>query len=751
MMPIEDPTGLPLSKLQIVWREVEALARDFPPGKLKNRLSNLGIEEFVEGEGVKKFGFPFRLARQLDESILALAHFLHRFKKENGSLKVYALNRVSKGEDKDLAFWKDAKAKLYLELQNLILLLGKEDSQQSSISEKDKRTCEISRIFTFRKLPDLAFLTQAAINVLGEQSAAGIRIGFMFLDSFDTKKILPVSDTLIIDYTPGEPTPLRHNFYELYGLLDEANRHDLPYQESCTAKWFFDEEGATSLSSDDPPTAENPPPSGDSPASEDRPTRQNRLSQLLAIYRSPWETLSPETSNRVCEFERKGEFFNDATLMMYKAFLRSKAVGDYDKPESFIVNRINRTVITRDMIRLHRTMSGFTNAKSITAVDATSVKGSLKLHESRPTYRDWLRRSLNRVLRSEKNELFRIYILKDDEEDKDIEYQTLLRLMQYYLDYFHYEISEMFPILHRHCIGDPQTDRANFLKEKWFKKKWDTFPTRVGIYITATSVLKDFTDAALKNGIEAGEYPEAFHNILGKRDGVNSNEGYLRLLDYLRTDDLIYNFLNPRADTEELQFRAFSYRKTLINKKRQAEEDDILFGFMEGGLTPVKDLQVSTRINQLAASILDYADHHEDRLANELVTYSSLIGDLRLQVADANVTVPRKKLLEVRALFEAKLHGEFEGHFDYLYRVLKFQSVKVDFWSQANAESIKTIYPFAKPKSEEEGNLGTLQAEIRSQVEKNVKGSPPEFKPTTSTPPKGNATVLKSFDRTRKG
>jgi len=699
-MSIDPSDGGIQQKIESVLREARAIAQgDVPPFKLENRLLNLGLQEFVDGNITQRHGFPFRFNNQLDEAILALAHFLDRFKSEHGDLKIYAISRVSKGEDRNLAFWQDAKAKLYIELQNMILLLGersKEPAPPPEVEAKEDeetknertKTSEISRIFVFRELSDLAFLTQEGINVLSEQAALGIRIGFVFLDRFQDKTV-PLSDGLIIDYSPKPAKPARHNFYELYNLAEELKRPDLPYQEGCTARWFLDETRATSLT----------------------------FTRVLDIFRNKklWKTLSPENASGICKFEKRGEFFNDAIVMMYKAFHRSKAEDNYKNPTRFIADRINKTVISRDMIRLHRTMSVFTNAENIMAVDATSVKGSLKTHESRPTYRDWLRRSLNRVLRSPNNSLRRVYILKDHEEDDEIEYQTLLRLLQYYLDYFHYEISDMADTVHRHGSGIYRSDRAAFLSRNWFKEKWTKYPDRIGIYVTTSSILDEFAERVMDDGINKKQYPAMFRKILQDPDGDSTLSESLMMLDYLCTESMIYNFINPRGDTDELQFPAFVYRNFLMNEEQLEHEENILFRFMPRSLRSFRRFQVASRETQLASSILDYADDHKDSLAAEIATHSKTLRILRKEVARGHISAKPIDLLKIRAEFEVKLYNQFRRHFAYLFEVLKFQSVEVKFWDNVDQRLVNDLYPFTIHDKRQDG-LSSLQQTIREKV-----------------------------------
>src|SRR5205085_4598722 len=127
---------------------------------------------------------------------------------------------------------------------------------------------------------------------------------------------------------------------------------------------------------------------------------EEHLENLLQLF-SGWEPIS-KFPRGVCKFHEQGDaIFNTATLAMYKAFTRGKT----NIEERDFVYRINDTVITNDLIRLERAIGAFGSpaadddpaGKVIRAIDATSVKNSLKLHESNPTYRHWLRRSLNRV------------------------------------------------------------------------------------------------------------------------------------------------------------------------------------------------------------------------------------------------------------------------------------------------------------------------------------------------------------------
>jgi hypothetical protein len=663
----------------IIARAVALAGEFFPKGKLKNRLLNLGLEEFVEGVGDPKkpriqiSGFPFKFTNQLDEAILALAHFLDRFKDEGGTLEVYALNRLTKGEERDLSYWNDAKAKLYLELQNIILLLNGVPGPMRN------RVSSVKRVFTFTGLSDLAFITQAGINVLGEQLAAGVEVGAIFLDKLDKElraRMEPLSNTLLVKFEPDLKEEAKHNFYELFGLGDETGRSVMPYSEECVARWYKTEEDAV---------RQSPGP---------------RLETLLKLIRGSdqWETL--DNAHTVCRLGKKPEeFFNLATNLMYEAFDASKIKRGFDDPSEFIVKRINRTVITRDMIRLQRAMSNFSQAERLWAVDATSVKNSLKIHEARPTYRDWLRRSLNRVLQSNSKELRRVYILKDHENDSDDEYQTLQRLLQYYLDYFHYEISGMSKIVHRHEDKEFFMHRGSFFRHEWFKKRWASFPERVGIYVTTTKVLKEFADRVLSEGGYTGSFTDILPN---EKSNLPKNE-YLMKLDYLFTEEMIYNFRNPRADTDELQFPAEVFRESV----NVSLEKDTLFNFTDNN--ELKKLQTPYRLYLLALSLQQYEKNYsrmlKGRRGEDEGSVEEILDAIKDKLEEAKPIFDEERIeefIDIRAAFEGKLYKHFIPHFDYLFHVLKCQSVRVKFWGDEESPDfpetfetdIRKIHPF---------------------------------------------------------
>jgi hypothetical protein len=653
-----------------------------PRKKLRNRLINIGLRDFLEivsdetGQeklALQELGFPFKFVEQLDEAILALAHYLIRFKEEGGSLKVYALNRLSKGEDKNLSYWQSEKARLYIEIQNLIMLLN--DIQDSP--SEPKRHSEILRIFTFRDIDDIAFLTQDAINAMSEQLGAKIKIGFLFLNSIDKiESINLLSNTLVIDFRPNRIetlSPHKFNFYALYRVLDGAAPHALPYKDRCKTKWYIDLDDA--ISSD------------------------LRLGSILELFdKREWEDLAAKNQHRICKYETMGnEFFNNTTLMMYKAFQGSSVKqsygvgGDRDSDEAF-VDRLNQTVVTDDLIRLERAMSAFGESKRITAVDATSVKDSLKIHESTPIYRHWIRNTLNRVLSSDNKELERTYILRDTKKDANVEFQSFKKQMQYYFDYLHYDISEVTDIVHAHDPNELKNSTVSLQNQPWFKGKWQSLRDgkRLRIHVTTARILQEFAPRTMN----PETHPRMFAEIFSKPP-TDFEVAYQDLsnLDYLSTEKMIYNFKNELADPSELKFEAFLYRSNqsfnLQNEKK------ILFDFADK-YPKLKALQTQHRLRSLAKSIVDYNSEYDEILAEQYVQHQGVIEKVTeiLENGKPFSTEYILKILKVRQAFEERLYSYFQPRLSHLYDLLEFQSVEIDFFQDSNARLIEEVSPF---------------------------------------------------------
>jgi len=671
----------------------------FPPKKLRNRLINVGLKELLDGvesdragigrsdhesenrhppRALEVYGFPFKFTSQWDEATLALGHFLNRFREEeNSKLEVSALHLLSKGEDKTLSDWQSAKAKLYLELQNMILLLNGVGGRKS----------RIRRVFAFSKIADIAFLTQSAVSLLNEQIAAGIGIGFLFTDKFDSKDLrVPISNGLIVSFTPDpkKPADHKHHFYIMYELLDaEKKGHDLPYQERCATRWFWNSGEAfrykwiQQISNLFPET------------DWDKPTSQW----------SKWEPIDYSSPTEVYGFDPsedpEKQIFNSAVVMMAKAFEKHGGA----EIEAF-KRRINNT-ITSDWIRLQRAISAFDDPSSydIEAVDATSVKNSLTIHESDPTYRHWLRTSLSRVLRSSDDSsgklksLNRIYILDDTPQKGAVEFRTFRREMQYYLDYFHYEISEMRPVETIEMREEHDRTPGN---SGSLDKNWENLEQRVKVFVTTTTILRDFAiDRVNKKILDELKFDESKSHPLLNVDFISSRG----VTPEQKPQGMIYNFLNQRADPGELEFKAFLFRKPFDD----VQEEKILFRYLERlRPTGLYDSQREFRISRLAESVCDY-QRYDRALDLQISKYSEreevrrireIIDDDTPKKVASLVELGPGKLLGIRKEYEQALYQYFEKKFSYIYCFLRHYSLEVKFFGNQSIRKIEDIAPF---------------------------------------------------------
>lgn len=698
----------PPTIIELLDRIKKIVNKTVPDGKLENRLLNLGLEEFIkhptkdDEKTLIKYGFPFKFNGQLDEAILVMANFLDRLRDEGGDLKIYLLNNFSNGDNMDLFYWQSAKAKLYLELQNLILQLN-----GLSWTEKKKKgrtkgstlkcTSRIVRVFTFRNLVDIAYLNQPAISAMIEQLATGTQIGFMFSDTFKHKgarralgKQIP--NSIVVVFRPAR----KKRIHDVFLFQDQTERSDLPYQERCKAKWFPDLKKARQQEKD--------------------------LNGLLALFNSEnWSQFGKDPS-KVCQFEHRGsELFNKAAVMLYEAFRNSDIANDMrdqgEDPDEFIVDKINREVISDEFMEIQRTMSIFDEAEDICAVDATSTKKSLKVHETSPTYRQWIRKSLNRVLNPKSvlkpkgKSLNRIYILKDTHDEKEIEFGALVRILQYYFDYYHYDISEMDNVVRVKPNGQPPAAKET---PEWLKEDyWPKLRDRIHIHITTSNTLKKVTDHFDQHAL-AKLLSDVFAPSTVSTDDIHS---YLVRLDYLFTGNLIYNYRNPRATPTEARDEAFLYRSA--GSFNLAEESNRLFKFGDN-LTKFTELQTRSRMRSLLKVLEKYGDRHyatcegfKEFIDSDARTLR--VKDIKEKIEDSkpiDLGDPQH-LLDIRLNYESLLYSHYREKFVFLHRLLEAFSVEVKFFDAPDKEKIQDVYPFEKPTS-----VAMLNRRIQTEITK---------------------------------
>jgi hypothetical protein len=280
---------------------------------------------------------------------------------------------------------------------------------------------------------------------------------------------------------------------------------------------------------------------------------------------------------------------------------------------------------------------------------------------------------LSRVILSPEKSLKRIYILDDNLPQKAVkEFATLKREMQYYLDYFRFDISELSGVL------DPLGERKDAKNEP------SLFQPNIEVYVTTAKILRDIAipwvnKKVLKSIVVQTAESETITHV----DFICSSTGQ-------KNGGMIYNFLNQRADPGELVFLAYLFR----DKFNVAREKEILFESLDElrGEPKSKDatfrnLQLQHRKDTLRKSIKRYVDESE---------FPEAVKQLASNV-DAVET--EEELLKIRAALETALFKHFEGRFSYLFEFLKYASLKVNFFAKPGLRRIEKVSPFAGCKS----------------------------------------------------
>lgn len=687
--------------------------KNFPPEELKARLIALGIKDILDGHEVGDFGFPSRYIDHLDESTLALYYFMKRFKREGGSLKVYGIHRLKKGEDKTLASWINEQARLFIELQNMILLLNGQNGKT-----------EIHRIFVLKDVADLAFFNQSAINVISEQVSLEIKIGFLFLNEFDVtkddisvpwKRIL--SNSLIIEYEPKDHLDKQKpNFYFLYDIprgrynVMRGNnlRNPSPYTQRCLTKWARDAESVTF-------------PGDDLLVSADH------LHFYKSLFKEKWSSFKKTLIDFNCVLkmvDQDNAFFNNALLMMCRAFNVYNLKTENVYNTELYIQRVFENVITPDFMRLEKAMSAFdvSKVRQIRAVDSTSVKNTLNVHESEPRYRQWIRLSINRVFKSNAV-LERIYIIDDQNPKKD-EYPTLIRNLQYYLDYINFEIPELQDISILPDNEEAATDAADDVNQQ---ERRSNLRGRIKIYVTTAQIIEQFADAIID---------ESAQQLLNEfqSDDINSANWVERLsrLDYLFTEEMIYDFNNPRGDPGELKFEAYLIRKKL-NKIRESSEKKDLFNFDNIDYLAESDVIKVLRTYNFALSIDQYFEKYR-KVKNENFTRiwsEKPSGDILKSLEKMLFRAPKKlttderreleeyqeKLFSYRMDLENNLYNYLHPWAEFFFDALKVLSIEVDFFVDGKFD-ITDIEPFNRTDFDMNGLSREISRQAQVEINK---------------------------------
>jgi len=680
--------------------------KSIPRNELRQRLIGMGLKDVLDCQDNDQFGIPSRYIDHLDETTLALHYFLRRLKNEGGELKIYGTHKLQKGDDKTLSPWVSERARLFIELQNMILLMN---SLQG-------RKAEIRRIFILQDISDVAFFNQSAINVLSEQASLGIKMGFIFQNEFgpdpssSTDWTNLLSSSLVIDYSPNNDVMVGlPNFYFLYDILRRPGLHShAPYVQGCFVKWL---ENKNSLVF--------PQPNDYLPS--------DALEKFMSLFEN-WKPFEDGPQTRYVlklADEDTHRFSNNALIMLSRAFNVYHELKNPTYDTRLFTERVFDSIVTPDLMRLERAMSLFDSpgVKTLRAVDATSVKNTLKLHQSDPNYRQWLRRTVNHVLGNDSNCcLERIYVIDDTNSKKD-EYPVLKKVLQYYIDYLHLEMAGI--------ETDPSCQDSAETREKeecfdW-TEKWKSLKGRLKIYVTTATTLDKYSSLVSPAGLKA------LNVFKGEDISVADLGPEMARLDYLFNEEMIYDFNSPRGDPGELKFEAYLIRKTF----KHSEEWVGLFEFKGINHLGIGHETKIRRARNLLKSIDDYLDRYK-RVEDE--KFRQVVGDIKDETLDKIAEILRKdipegkkftdlqrKLLDYRQEIETSLYPCLYPIALYAFDMLKYLSIEVNLFDSLDKKFITQIAPFDAA----DFDIEKLAEEIVTTIEKRKLDGvkPPNFPP----------------------
>jgi hypothetical protein len=386
------------------------LAGDFPPEILEARLEAIGTREALEKKAIDQRGFPFRYHSPLDEAILVLNYFLTKSQQTPGSyLQINSIHVPAKEEENTLASWKSPKAGLYLDLHALI---------ENHNHKKNKRGA-IKRLFVFRDHAQLAFLESTGIGVILEQESIGIETGFVLL-SEDRNKVSEITSAGVM------LVQLLHDDVEKCEWFLGVNREESPhpYLNNFVCKWHkgrvFDERNRL--------TPE---------AAKEEPLNIRDLRSYLNLFR--FENREPEEKvyDRSYRFETEFPRLKRLLLANYR-----KAFPDEEVSAKDFEQHLTFRAVPANLEQLLMALDQIKQSSAIRAIDASSVKSTLRVHEADPNYRQWIRTTVQRALKDHESiSLERIYILREAQS----EYEVLKQEIDLYRDLISNRISRLEP------------------------------------------------------------------------------------------------------------------------------------------------------------------------------------------------------------------------------------------------------------------------------------------------------------------
>lgn len=173
-------------------------------------------------------------------------------------------------------------------------------------------------------------------------------------------------------------------------------------------------------------------------------------------------------------------------------------------------------------------------AKTIRAIDKTSVKRSLTLLRQNPGYQEWQEAQI-RAIKRPRASLKRIFILKSEDESKSAEFRKVLS--QYFRHVGRRDDSDDSQMVLPDGVELAHTTEARIEKEIRAQsdlREWEK------AFAQLTELIKDRDQL----------YSKAGENINDEGEYLVQKIKAIHVRDFLYTDNMIYDYINPDADVD---------------------------------------------------------------------------------------------------------------------------------------------------------------------------------------------------------
>lgn len=494
------------------------LIGDFPSHILEARLKSVGTRAALEKNAIAKWGFPFRYHSPLDEAILVLHYFLTKSQSLLGSyIQIHSTHVPTKEEENTLASWKSPKAGLYLDLHALI---------ENHNQDRGKPGL-LKRLFVFRDHAQLAFLESTGIGVILEQESIGIETGFLFNENRERVGEVTNAGVMLVELHHDDITKCEW----FLGINKDESQQ--PYMNDVVCKWHIGR------------VLENNKLTPEALKEKDEKQSEFDIKKYLDLFKFKKTDPKRKTLRKSYRFEPNPQRFRRLLRANYEAAFRLGEVR-----LKVFEQHLNVRAIHTNLEQLYLALDETKQSLRIRAIDASSVKNTLKIHEADPNYRHWIRTSVLRALNDRENvSLERVYILDADEE----EYQTFQQELGLYSDLMTGRISRLDS--HPSIV-----DKTPLFREP------RTFPPNIRIYaITGREVERicELAGEDVRNAL-AELLQEDF-----EREETPVEE-IMPELDYLYSEKLIFNYKDYKGEPG----RAFYDANLFIPQHRKTNSPD---------------------------------------------------------------------------------------------------------------------------------------------------------------------------------